>query len=140
MFSNARVGDKVWSVRYGWGKIVKIDKVSSYMLKVQFENEKRGAYQYDGKLHFEDVNPDLFWQEFEIPEKAFERPLPDLEVDTKVLVWQEGGNFEDHEKRYFSHFTKDGKIACFDDGATSWSAGYVTRWDNWRLAEDENNN
>ena len=67
------------------------------------------------------------------PKEAFVKPMPQLEVDTKVLVWDE----IDQEKyrRYFSHFDAFGRICTFDNGSTSWSADTVSHWENWELYE-----
>ena len=67
---------------------------------------------------------------FEAPTK----PLPDLEVDAKVLVWN-----DTHEKnrRHFSHFS-NGRIYTFDNGTTSFTrlhAKSMTGWPYWELAE-----
>lgn len=59
--------------------------------------------------------------------------MPDLEVDTKVIVWCE----EDRkEKRYFSHFSSDGLINVFVGGATSWSAKSSISYTNWEIVKD----
>jgi hypothetical protein len=78
----------------------------------------------------------LFWDEIEII--APKKPLPNLEIDTPVIV----RNYEDGEtfNRYFSHFTPNGKIACFYRGSTSWSKPKAkhtetSEWDFWELAE-----
>jgi hypothetical protein len=82
--------------------------------------------------------PNIFWNEFEIPKEAFMKPVPDLEVDTKVLVWDNGKTVK--ERRYFSHFDKNGNIYCFNNGVTGWIAKNATtiRWDNWELYKEEN--
>ena len=88
VFKNAKVGDKVWDFVMGWGKIVSIKKNKSYPIKVKFNNTC-DTYTLDGKLDKSSKNPSLFWNEFEIPEEACKKPLPDLEIDTKILVRDE---------------------------------------------------
>jgi hypothetical protein len=70
MFSNAKVGDKVWDFTYGWGKIYNIDLNSDYPIKVERLNEMDESYTFDGKLGDEEA-PTLFWDEikYEIPTK-----------------------------------------------------------------------
>jgi len=58
-----------------------------------------------------------------------------LPLDTPVLVWDKKG--EEKLKRYFKRFTKKGKIVCFSDGRTSWTAIDNTglKWKHWKLAK-----
>lgn len=139
MFSNAKVGDKVWSVSYGWGEIDYIDKEGGTCpLSVEFDREDI-TYTLSGKEQ-DYENQSLFWNEFEIPESAYKKPLPKLEVDAKVLVWWDGDDLK--YRRYFKCFDEQGRIVCFTDGATSFSADkseYIT-WDNWELYDETKEN
>ena len=65
--------------------------------------------------------------------------LPDLKVDTKVIVRPCYGGKS--YARYFSHF-EDGKMYCFKDGATSWSNGNnkPTEWKYWFIPETGESN
>ena len=132
-FENAKVGDKVWCMVSGWGVVGSISESNPHHhLVVVFDNgvsdyTKRGAYDINCKQT-------LFWDEIKFD--APTAPLPKLKVDDKVLVWWEGDEFR--YKRYFSHFS-DGKIYCFKDGATSFSADrtLVTAWDNFEIYTGE---
>jgi len=74
MFSKAKVNDRVWSFQYGWGTIVEVteDKV------VFMADDNNGHKNYcwidkkTGKYHPNDINPAIYWQEFEIPRLAEE--------------------------------------------------------------------
>ena len=89
-FSNAKIGDKVWDFMYGHGTIVDIKETTEYLLTVDFTTRQSfETYTLLGANTAEEA-PTLFWQPFEIPDVAFEKPLPKLEVDTKVLVWIDG--------------------------------------------------
>ena len=137
MFSNAKVGDKVWSITYGWGEIIKGGCCTSYPLSVKFINDYV-RYTFSGK-QYQSQNQSLFWNEFEIPESAYKKPLPKLEVDTKVLVWDD---YDEDVKyrRYFKCFNEDGVIVCFADGATSFSSESGKVWDNWELYDETKEN
>jgi len=67
------------------------------------------------------------------------KPLPNLEVNTRVFVWDHNNKETISSmkfKRYFSHFASEGNIHCFASGATSWSSGgKTTQWEHWELAE-----
>lgn len=134
-FRNAKVGDRVWDIQYGWGVITDIDKSVgiSFPIIIWFYIEEKKTFDIKGRMKPK-VNPTLFWNEFEIPNEAFIKPLPKLEVDTLVWVWD---NFKGEKLlRFFSHFDEDGNIYTFDDGGDS-SIGLhnTTEWDNWELYE-----
>jgi len=131
IFKNYKVGDKVWKYGVGWIEITEINNDSIYQIICSDGN----TYSIEGEYRISDSLPSIFPNEFQIPKEAFIKPLPKLEVDTKVLVWDDNSP---KVKRYFSHFSKDGKIVCFTGGATSWSANgaaYIHLWDNWELAQ-----
>jgi hypothetical protein len=126
------VGDRVWSIQYGWDVVIEIDVASDYPINIP-----GNMYTWEGQNYKEDVYPSLFWQELPIPPKVFIKPLHQLEVDTKVLVWDN----EDISKykRYFSHFDSNGEICCFNNGATSWETkeDATTYWSHWELYKEE---
>lgn len=134
-FENAKVGDKVWSFRMGWGAVIEICKGVDFPIIVDFEAGVRDTFTYCGKSQYKDVHPELFHSEvkFEVPPK----PLPDLKVDTKVLVWDVGPCKK--QRRHFSHFD-DGFIVCFPKGLTSFTVGIGegnVRWGNFEVVGDE---
>jgi len=130
IFEDYKVGEKVWKYGAGWIEITEINNESAYPIACS----DGYTYSMDGKLHVNNRLASIFPNEFKIPKEAFIKPLPKLEVDTKVLVWDDF--MGQSVKRYFSHFNKDGKVVCFHEGKTSWSAdNQTTTWDNWELAQ-----
>lgn len=130
-FSDAKAGDKVWSLTHGWGVVTaRLEPHTPYPLAVEFVDRSYRTYTLWGLLHFTDFNPTLFWDEvkFVTPEK----PMPALQVDTKVLVWE--NNPRNKFYRHFSHF-ENNKIHAFDGGLSSWTGSSASAWDNWELAE-----
>jgi hypothetical protein len=66
MFKDAKAGDRVWSVRRGWGSVKAIHE-GGYSIIVKFENcPELGSYGYDGMEFHHDVFPTLFWDEVKI--------------------------------------------------------------------------
>ena len=132
-FTDAKAGDRVWSLTEGWGTVRnRYAPHTTYPLNVEFENGSIRTYTLWGLPLFTDLNPTLFWDEVKI--EAPEKPLPHLEVDTKVLVWVRP---ELKFKRHFSHF-KNGLIVTFECGRTSFTAldeYSLTPWPHWELAE-----
>lgn len=130
MFADVQVGDYVWDSRKGWGIVVATEHDAHYPIIVDFEGDY-DSYTLDGYYSEGDVNPTLFWDEIEI--KAPPKPLPKLEVDAKVIVWEDVGV---ELKRHFSHFSDDGVLHTFYNGKTSFTnGGHYSAWINWRLAE-----
>ena len=81
-FDGIKIGDKVWSSQFGWGKVRAISKDTQYFIDVLFaDSAVVKDYNIDGKLSNIQLQT-LFWNEFKIPEEAHKRPLQD-----KQLVW-----------------------------------------------------
>ena len=145
MFSDAKAGDSVWSVLDGWGVITSVRGDCTYGVRVYFGDATKAVNKYRvkefsqsytkcGKLHYEDLNPILFWDEivFEVPKK----PLPDLEVDTKVLVW-DVDKPKNKLVRYFCSFDASGRVVVFQHGTTSFSCeGYTEIWSEWEVYKE----
>ena len=128
-FETAKVGDKVYHYRYGWSTITNIKKESNYPIIMDYDF----SFTYEGFADKSDKNRTLFWDEVVITPP--EKPLPKLEVDTKVLVWN---SVKVKLHSHFSHFEKNGKIVTFAEGRTSWSQGdkSVVDWEYWELPKD----
>ncbi len=102
MFSNAKVGDRVWDFTLGKGTIIKIDRNITNPIRVKFD---RSGYifrfKFNGKLNENDINPTLFWDEikYEIPKKPF-----DLKAEFEKLEVVE---FEPNERNKFIYYDYD---------------------------------
>ena len=129
-FEDAKVGDRVFHYKYGWSTITNIKKESDYPIIIDYDF----SFTYEGFTDKSDKNRTLFWDEVVITPP--EKPLPRLDVDTKVLVWDSEKKVKLH--RHFSHFEKNGKIVTFAEGRTSWSQGdkSVVDWEYWELPKD----
>ena len=46
-----KVGQEVWCLLYGKGKVVKVDNTDAYPITVEFDNVGCQCYTYDGKYH-----------------------------------------------------------------------------------------
>ena len=134
MFKDAKVGDKVWDVRRGWGEVFYIEHTGKYPIYVKFDNSRNGTFGTDGKDFAGDTNPSIYWDEFRIiPPK---KPLPDLDIDTKVLVWDD----EDDTKTraHFHSFNDEGRIVTYSNGRSSFTGEDWVKavWNNWELYEE----
>ena len=147
MFKNAKVGDRVFDYALQeWGNVINFSYSSIYPAKIEFsnyvkntilvsfKNNKVRSYTTQGTRNNTDKLPTLFWDEVK-PITSPKKPLPKLEIDTRVLVWDNGGK-DDKLNRYFSHFSPNGNMHCFFKGCTSWSSnGKTVPWTNWELVE-----
>ena len=99
-FRNAKVGDWVWSIRFGWVKITRIDQENLYSITI----DRGVTFDLSGKFDESDVAPMLFIE----PPSCFNAgPKPcDFEKGQKVLVRDHGDS--KWFRRYFSHEDKDG--------------------------------
>lgn len=131
-FETAKVGDRVWCINAGWGEIRGIDGLDAYPIAVYFLNDEFKTYTAGGLHDEDDITQSLFWGEVKL--EAPQKPLLDLEVDTKVVVWNDP---KQKHNRHFSHFS-NGRINTFDMGCTSFTSpnpASVTDWPHWELAE-----
>ncbi|MBS7349212.1 MAG: hypothetical protein KIG95_03470 [Comamonas sp.] len=131
-FETAKVGDKVWGVENGWGEIQSINVSDNYPIRVIWGNYSNTTYTLEGKRAIAHNHQSLFWDEIEI--KAPTKPMPSLEVDTKVLVWNDPKR---KHNRHFSHFS-DGLIYTFEGGCTSFTAMHeddIISWKGWEVFE-----
>jgi hypothetical protein len=74
-FKNAQPGDRVWSMRHGWGTI---QTINDHNIFVKFANQNFNCiYTICGKFSPEDLNPSLFWDEvkIDIPRKPIKMKL-----------------------------------------------------------------
>ena len=125
-FETAQVGDRVRCLLHGWHPIIGTQHNVNYPILT-----RKGSYTIDGRNYFNNGRT-LFWDEVVITPPP--KPLPKLEVDTKVLVWDNEDKLV--RKRYFSHFDDNNNIHVFAQGATSWTKDLTTKYSNWELAKD----
>lgn len=104
-FSNAKVGQDVWSSVYGWGEIKEVYHGSIYKLKVTFDDGYRTIETYftvEGKHNIEDKYCTLFWNEFTIPDENEKEESFDL-----VEFLQLNVSYVEHDtsaNNYFIHY------------------------------------
>ena len=127
-FETAQVGDKVYHYRYGWSTITNIKKESDYPIIIDYDF----SFTYEGFADKSDSNPSIFWDEVKIVPPS--KPLPKLEVDTKVLVWDNSNCIK--RKGHFSHFDEKGKMHVFASGTTSWSHKEIVPYNYWKIVKD----
>lgn len=127
-FSNAKINEKVWSSKYGWGTVILNNSGEShYPIQVQYNNLECGklikCYTVDGRENDYDKYPELFWNEFHILTGKEDRKQFDLIRFLKTNLEPKEFEYDIHNlELYFSHSSNSIKIA---DCSVSESIGVV---------------
>lgn len=79
-----KVGQRVWDINYGWGKITQI-RGGGYPLVVDFEGGNN-TYTSEGKACSWSKGRSLFFEEIHIPESALTPPRWKAEAGEKVFI------------------------------------------------------
>lgn len=109
MFSNAKVGDRIWNVVQGWGEVIQIDNDPIYPLGIQFENGIAEKFTLDGKGNRRDKYPCLYWDEI----KIIPPPKPKRKVKKTVEGWASIYHLNpDGVTQLFMHNTKESAEKC----------------------------
>lgn len=98
--SDFEVGQRVWTVAYGWGSVVYGDEEPSidFPICVEFEDSKRQEwYTTDGK-YYEDENRTLFFQSLAIPNEALIAPKMEVVLNQGDIVLFQNGDLGYVEK------------------------------------------
>lgn len=91
MFSQAKIGDRVWSNRNGWGGVKEISKDDKQIF-VDFDNGCSCWFYFDGRYMNNDLYPELFWDEIQITPP----PKPKKMVKKELQGWIGMVGFEEH--------------------------------------------
>ena len=92
-FRNAKVGDRVWDIMHGWGKIIEIRKdLGTHPIKVSdFEKEslRTKTYTWEGKAFKNHINPTLFWDKINIkpPSKPEVQSSDLMDLQYVINAW-----------------------------------------------------
>ena len=119
-----KVGDKVFSGRYGEGTITVADRTGDYPLEVNHEIS-HVTYTAEGRIIQDDKFPTLFPNAFEIPESAYEIPLKDKEL---VECWDE----DDTHRHMFKFYDKVNSCTFRFNGTRD-----ASDYDNYKKVEGE---
>ena len=85
-----KVGDKVFSIHYGWGKIIGIDADSPYPVKVDFYKVSRlQTFLLNGSEIAKEV-PTLSFTEYTLSGFSQERPMELPELCEEIMVSNSG--------------------------------------------------
>jgi hypothetical protein len=87
-FENARVGDAVWSLEFGWG-ILKAVKLNLGRLNVNFDNGEDETYLFTGQTYTE-LKQTLFWDEIPITAPPRPKRLVTKRIEVYVRISKDG--------------------------------------------------
>jgi len=109
-FENARVGERLWHIRYGWGKVMRITEEGAisecFAIDLDRLDMPRQYFYPNGKENQSDLTPSWFWDEVKIV--APERPK------RKVVRTVEGYANVYHGVEYL-HSNEDSALRCRTD-------------------------
>lgn len=115
-FRTAKVGDKVWCVKFGWGIIYKIYDDEVYGLKVEYIDTKGmtqyDSFTFDGKYYKSDANPILFWNEIKLPTAEEDKKPFNLVEFLKDKT--ESIPFEGRGTNYYIYYDSSRRIFSYD--------------------------
>jgi len=77
------VGDRVFDLAYGYGKVTAIQSSRNYRIIVEFKCEKIRAYMWDGKFHAYYPIPTLFFNKPTYDEDGY--PIPQQKEEKKEI-------------------------------------------------------
>ncbi len=126
IFKDYKVGDKVWNITRGWETIIEIDKKHNDEYPIE---TNCGSYREDGREYKNDLIPTIY-----------PKPVPELEIDTKVLVWYNDERTK--TKRHFAKFDSNGKIMTYPEGCSSFTRILhlpLETWDNYEKYGETDN-
>ena len=75
-FETAKVGDRVWCIKSGWGEVRATDGSVAYPISVYFTCDEFKTYTVGGLYDEDDITQSLFWDEVKIDAPV--KPTPDL--------------------------------------------------------------
>ena len=122
-FDNIRLGDSIYSLRYGTGTVIEVlpPESSTYSVRAVFPDDPLYSHGIFitrcGRELIRDAKPTFFRNKPIITTPP--KPLPDLPVDAKVLVWDCFNELE--VPAYFHSFTDQGHIRVWRGGRTSFT-------------------
>jgi hypothetical protein len=116
-FENAKVGDRVWSVEFGWGVVVDKKKDVFYVNFTKRTYTKENVfYSFDGKaFKIGKSNQTLFWDEIKIvpPERPKRKVVRNIERWVNVYPGPIIKTAGCYENRYEADRRSDpGRIDC----------------------------
>ena len=76
-----RVGDRVYCMKHGWGKVTDVSMGEQYPIYVQFCNGHKDSYTIEGMIHTSWINKTLFFAEPTITPDCLEK-----EEDTHIIT------------------------------------------------------
>ena len=81
-----KVGDKVWDSVKGWTTVRRVDENKVYPIGTPENN-----YTEMGLVTIYNQSPQLFWQEFNVPSHAFEKPK--VMVKKYMVLFENNGDY-----------------------------------------------
>lgn len=110
-----KVGDKVYDIRYGWGKVEDNEFAIGYPIYATFDEGRSVVYTKEGKYEIDDINPILSHTEYstqseypkvmEVSDCGMEwrKRVVFTEKVGKFIAWTRAETFEEAEDEKVTH-------------------------------------
>ena len=135
--------DKVYSLRFGSGVILKIDYLTAATgsaIKIPvcccFDTNLIEWFCEDGRYRPREVTVDLYHSKPEIIAPPEPIRFPHVAIDQPVFV--RNSSIDNWSRRHFRAWNKEtGQMVCWNAGKTSWTAEknelYCSHWPQWNF-------
>ena len=127
------IGDRVWSLNYGWGSVAlpptDLD-LEEYPIYVNFDSGSSEQYTSEGFLWSACVNPSLFHANQGVLE--FDTDEPVVMADDQT-IWVRDSETDAWVPRHFAVYVTTGGVYCYPDGKSKHSSSDNEPYDHWKF-------
>ena len=126
-----KVGDQVFDIRFGWGKVLRDERGESYPIEVKFENLRETIiYTSEGKSAHHQKSPFLSFTEYTL--QGFSQERPPINYNDYIGEW---GVFWD--RRCNGYYISKLKEIDVNNGFTEFVDSDSGKWDKFRPLTEE---
>ena len=132
-----KVGDRVYSLVYGFGTVKGIDSKNemAYPVCVGFDSGREEGFKKNGLYTTAHKNPTLFHANQGKVEFDTDEPI---ELVEDQPIWVRNSGCRKWTARHFARHAQDGGVYCYWSGQTKHSSGNeasALRWDFFRTTD-----
>ena len=128
-----KVGDRVWSVVHGLGRVRQVDKHGDYPLCVDLDCGKRTSFTKHGLYTTAHKNPCLFHANQGKIEFDTDEPI---ELEDGQPIWVRDSEVGEWRPRHFARRGQKAGVYCYDNGTTAHTnTTGATHWKYFRTTD-----
>ena len=129
-----KVGDRVWSLLFGWGTVKEKKCKDDYPIKVVFDSGRHESHTFDGFWSISNKNPSLFFANQGKIEFDTDEPI---ELVDGQPIWVRDVDGQEWLERHFRRHGDSGVgVYCYKGGRSKHtSKGCETYWNIFRTTD-----